>query len=196
LAAGESGITAAAETELEMPKNHARKNDLSHLKTSYGVKHTDAIALLEHDVDERERLCQYLAEYIDITTYKDAVDYLRQEQADPRNQLLCETCGWTNGMVCPECPGCGCYNDQCSGWRHHEYAHDDEDDDPYGTGCRECGAGTNGDPYAECCCYEDDETQEQVPEVPPVPGPEARELVMPGGWGSSSGPFPGSGWRS
>lgn len=28
------------------------------------------------------------------------------------------------------------------------------DDDPYGNGCRECGAGTGGDPYGECVCYE------------------------------------------
>ncbi|MDG4759288.1 hypothetical protein [Micromonospora sp. WMMD710] len=34
---------------------------------------------------------------------------------DPRNKVMCTTCGWTNGMVCPECPGCGCYNGQCSG---------------------------------------------------------------------------------
>lgn len=26
-------------------------------------------------------------------------------------------------------------------------------------GCQECGAGGGGDPYGECCCYEDDEDQ-------------------------------------
>jgi|SRR5882724_765139 len=46
--------------------------------------------------------------------------------ADTANHLLCETCGWLNRMVCPECPGCGCYNGRCSGWRHNEYAHEDD----------------------------------------------------------------------
>ncbi|MGW3091575.1 hypothetical protein [Streptomyces sp. NPDC001108] len=139
-----------------MPKDHARKKALAAVKDELGIKHTDAIALLDHsDADERETLERYLAEYVDINTYKEAVDYLTQEKNNPRNQLLCETCGWTNGMVCPECPGCGCYNDQCSGWRHHEYADDDPDSDPYG--CQECGADGGGDPYGECCCYEDEE---------------------------------------
>jgi hypothetical protein len=137
-----------------MPKNHARKKALADLKDELGIKHTCAIALLDHpDGDERETLERYLEEYVDINTYREAVDYLRQEQNNPRNQLLCEKCGWTNGMVCPECPGCGCYNDQCSGWRHHEYADDDPDDDP--NACPECGAGGGNDPYGECACYED-----------------------------------------
>ncbi|MEU9849216.1 hypothetical protein [Streptomyces sp. NPDC047985] len=147
-----------------MPKDHARKKALAALKDELGVKHADAIALLDHpDADERETLERYLAEYIDINTYGEALAYLRQQQADPRNQLLCETCGWTNSMVCPECPGCGCYNDQCSGWRHAEYEAEmraatgdyDPDDDP--NACEECGTGGGGDPYGECCCYEDEE---------------------------------------
>jgi len=139
-----------------MPKNHARKKALADLKDELGIKHACAIALLDHpDADERETLERYLAEYVDINTYREAVEYLRQEQNNPRNQLLCETCGWTNGMVCPECPGCGCYNDQCSGWRHHEYAHEDDDYDP--NGCPECGAGGGDDPYGECCCYDDED---------------------------------------
>ncbi|MFB8023939.1 hypothetical protein ACFC36_35800 [Streptomyces rubiginosohelvolus] len=143
-----------------MPKNHARKNQLAAIKDSYGVKHTDAIALLDHpDDDERHTMMGYLAEYLDISTYADALAFLRQEQADPRNQVMCETCGWTFGMVCPECPGCGCYNGQCSGWRHHEYAEPDFDSDYDPNACQECGAGGGGDPYGECCCYEDDEDQ-------------------------------------
>lgn len=71
---------------------------------------------------------------------------------DPANRLLCATCGWTMGMICPECPGCGCYNGRCSGWRHHEYRHDDDVNDD--GGCPECGAGGGGDPYGECVCYE------------------------------------------
>jgi len=66
---------------------------------------------------------------------------------DPRNQLLCDKCGWTVGMVCPECPGCGCYSGRCSGWRHREF-----DPEEYGgeEWCGECGA---TDDY-QCNCYE------------------------------------------
>lgn len=144
-----------------MPKNHARKKALAALKDELGIKHACAIALLDHpDADERDTLVEYLETYVDINTYREAVDYLEQERNDPRNQTLCETCGWTVGMVCPECPGCGCYNSQCSGWRHHEYQAEmdaatgeyDPDSDPYG--CEECGAGGSGDPYGECVCDE------------------------------------------
>nr|AHC28169.1 hypothetical protein pFP12.26 [Streptomyces sp. F11] len=157
------GSPRAAETELEMPKNHARKKALADLKDELGIKHACAIALLDHpNPDEFETLCEYLETYVDINTYKEAVDYLRQEQNDPRNKVMCEKCGWTYGMVCPECPGCGCYNGQCSGWRHHEYEEPDYDDPDYGVYCRECGAGGSGNPYEECTCYEDfDEDQEQ-----------------------------------
>lgn len=74
---------------------------------------------------------------------------------DPANAMLCGTCGWSRGMVCPECPrGCGCVVG-CSGWRHREWGllDDDEDDDH---GCRECGADSGGDPYGECVCEPDD----------------------------------------
>lgn len=59
---------------------------------------------------------------------------------DPANEVMCRACGWTYGMVCPECPGCGCYNGRCSGWRHREWASQDEDDpeDRYDE-CPECG---------------------------------------------------------
>ncbi|MFJ6486607.1 hypothetical protein ACIQK6_41835 [Streptomyces sp. NPDC091682] len=143
-----------------MPKNHARKKALAALKDELGIKHACAIELLDHpDADEQDTLERYLAEYVDINTYAEAVDYLRQEQADPRNQVLCETCGWTNGMVCPECAkGCGCEY-QCTGWRHEEMraATGDYDEDSDRYGCEECGAGGGGDPYGECCCYEDDD---------------------------------------
>jgi hypothetical protein len=142
-----------------MPKNHARKKAIAHLKAELDIKHACAAALLDHpDSDEREWLVAYLETYYDINTYREAVDYLRQQQNDPRNQLLCEKCGWTNGMVCPECPGCGCYSNQCSGWRHREYADDDPDYDQ--NACPECGAGGGNDPYGECCCYDDEEEAE------------------------------------
>ncbi|MGW3200128.1 hypothetical protein ACWDBD_37290 [Streptomyces sp. NPDC001118] len=141
-----------------MPKNHARKKALADLKDELGIKHACAIALLDHpDADERETLEQYLAEYVDINTYREAVDYLRQEQNDPRNQVMCRDCGWTGGMACPECAkGCGCEYD-CTGWRHEEMraATGDYDYDP--NACPECGAGGGGDPYGECCCYDDED---------------------------------------
>lgn len=75
---------------------------------------------------------------------------------DPANQVACTTCGWTNGMLCSECPGCGCYNNECSGWRHHEFADEDDDpiagecDDPIAGECDECGA---HDGYG-CNCHD------------------------------------------
>ncbi|MFC8981028.1 hypothetical protein ACFU3J_08335 [Streptomyces sp. NPDC057411] len=67
-----------------MPKNHARKKALADIKDELGIKHTCAIALLDHpDADERAILERYLAEYIDINTYREAVDYLEQERPDP-----------------------------------------------------------------------------------------------------------------
>jgi hypothetical protein len=79
-------------------------------------------------------------------SYGEAVAFL----ADPANELLCEVCGWTNGMICPECSGCGC-NHGCTGWRHREYA-DEDDDDPSGRYCTECGANSHYD----CYCWADD----------------------------------------
>lgn len=67
---------------------------------------------------------------------------------DPANKLLCETCGWTVGMICPECPGCGCYNGRCSGWRHEEAAADDELAELYA--CDECGGDTRTPYGCEC----------------------------------------------
>lgn len=145
-----------------MPKNHARKKALASLKDELGIKHTDAIALLDHpDADERDTLVEYLETYVDISTYREAVDYLEQERNDPRNQVMCERCSWTYGMICPECSeGCGC-SYGCTGWRHEEMraatGEDCDDDDRYG--CSECGAGSGHDPYGECVCYDyvDDE---------------------------------------
>jgi anaerobic selenocysteine-containing dehydrogenase len=77
---------------------------------------------------------------------------LRAFYLDSGNESLCETCGWTMGMICPECSrGCGCET-RCSGWRHAEYTEPDPDD-PESSGlvyshefqdyvyCGECGAG-------------------------------------------------------
>lgn len=145
-----------------MPKNHARKKALADLKDELGIKHACAIALLDHpDADERETLYEYLETYVDINTYKEAVDYLRQQQKDPANQVMCRNCGWTYGMVCPECAkGCGCEY-ECTGWRHEEMraATGDFDDDYDPNACPECGAGGGSDPYGECFCYDDEDSE-------------------------------------
>ncbi|MGW5529424.1 hypothetical protein [Streptomyces xanthochromogenes] len=150
------------ETELEMPKMAAKKKKLTNLKNALGIKHACALALLDHpDADERETLERYLAEYVDINTYSEAVEVLTARRNDPANQVMCRDCGWTYGMVCPECAkGCGCEY-QCTGWMHEEMraATGDYDDEYDPNACPECGAGGGGDPYGECCCYEDDEDE-------------------------------------
>jgi hypothetical protein len=65
-------------------------------------------------------------------TYAEAVAFLE----DPGNEIMCEVCGWTYKMVCPECAkGCGC-EWRCSGWRHREWNYDD---DPEPEPCYNCG---------------------------------------------------------
>lgn len=86
-------------------------------------------------------------------TYEEAAAWL----ADPLNETLCEVCGWTVGMVCPECvQGCGCSR-SCSGWRHREFMHEDElreleEEEREANRCVECGADTSLGSYDECAC--------------------------------------------
>jgi len=129
---------------------HARKNDIRQLRDELEIGHQDAARILaEPDMDRREALCQVLYDFSDITTYAQAADFL--DNPPLTFQVMCERCGWTYGMICPECdPGCGC-STGCTGWRH------DEDRDP--TYCRDCGAGSSGNPYEECTCYWDDEDE-------------------------------------
>ncbi|MCX4783327.1 hypothetical protein [Streptomyces sp. NBC_01264] len=62
------------------------------------------------------------------------------------HDLMCTRCGWTFGMLCPECgPGCGC-STECSGWRHSEYRQD-EDDEPGDCGDDECEGCDDCSPY-------------------------------------------------
>lgn len=70
---------------------------------------------------------------------------------NPLNQLLCEICGWTGGMACPECSGCGCNNFTCTGWRHREYMHEDDRAELYA--CDECGGDTRTG--YDCRCWEE-----------------------------------------
>lgn len=91
-----------------------------------------------------------------VAELMDANEWTREEAEawldDPANQTLCEDCGWTMGMVCPECAkGCGCVTN-CSGWRHSEWRLAnglDEDEDP-DDGC-ECGAYWSSNGYG-CVC--------------------------------------------
>lgn len=72
---------------------------------------------------------------------------------DPANQVICDTCGWTAGMTCPECPsGCGCNNLTCSGWRHDEFMLDEEREEL--NACLDCGGDTTS-PYG-CECDDDE----------------------------------------
>jgi hypothetical protein len=71
---------------------------------------------------------------------------------DPANQILCETCGWTMGMACPECTGCGCNNFTCTGWRHEEYMDSDELAELYA--CDDCGGDTRN--HYSCQCGEEE----------------------------------------
>ncbi|WP_060178018.1 hypothetical protein [Streptomyces sp. IMTB 1903] len=45
------------------------------------------------------------------------------------DDVMCTACLWTYGIICPECAGCGC-STRCSGWRHAEYAQDDDPAEP------------------------------------------------------------------
>lgn len=64
----------------------------------------------------------------------------RADLLDPGNQEACDRCGWTYNMLCPECPGCGCYDYSCTGWRHDESrAATGDDFDDEGQPCFNCG---------------------------------------------------------
>lgn len=57
-----------------------RKKALATIKDLYGVKHTDAIALLESD--DCEELCDLLHTYSDVNTYQEAVAVLEARRND------------------------------------------------------------------------------------------------------------------
>lgn len=140
--------------------HHARKTAIRELREELEIGHQDAARLLaEPDPDRRDALYSVLLEFVDITTYAQAVDFL--DNPPVSFQVMCERCGWTFGMICPECdPGCGC-STGCTGWRHEEmramYGEPDDEDDR--SHCRDCGAGSSGNPYEECTCYYDDEDE-------------------------------------
>lgn len=114
-----------------MTANHARANAVARLQEAVApvrLKRHDALKILADE--RRDVLVDIINEYAGVTTYSDAVHII---DTDPRYRTLCERCGWTLAMICPECPeGCGCATD-CTGWRHANYSDlddfDDEDDD-------------------------------------------------------------------
>ncbi|MEW1679495.1 hypothetical protein AB0O47_40515, partial [Streptomyces noursei] len=138
-----------------MPKNHARKEALAFLKSHLGIKHDFAVALLNHrPVEERELLLSFVEDVYGLNTYAKAVAHLREHQNDPANKVLCENCGWTYGMMCPECgKGCGCET-SCTGWRHAEMRASSADDDYDGYDDDECCAECGGSDrfYVDCVC--------------------------------------------
>jgi hypothetical protein len=141
-----------------VPKDHARKSALAEIKSDLGVRHSVAIDILDHP--EREAVYAVFEEY-DVKTVPEALAVLNA----PENQLLCGICGWTNGMVCPECAkGCGCET-RCSGWRHSEYG--PEDDDPQTQECPGCGADIGEGSYEECFCGDFRDGPEPLPEPDP-----------------------------
>ncbi|MFI6030811.1 hypothetical protein [Amycolatopsis magusensis] len=106
----------------------------------------------------RERELPYQTARADVLAIRELMDEgdltFAEAEAfydDPANQLLCKVCGWTVGMICPECtPGCGCNNLRCSGWRHQEYMDSDELEEL--NACGDCGGDTTS-PYG-CGCGE------------------------------------------
>jgi hypothetical protein len=68
---------------------------------------------------------------------------------NPANKVMCTDCGWTFGMVCPECAkGCGCNNLTCSGWRHREFMSEDEEAVLHE--CPDCGGDTRNNYACQC----------------------------------------------
>jgi hypothetical protein len=66
---------------------------------------------------------------------------------------FCDRCG--GPIICPECPGCACYNGRCTGWRHTGSVdfERDEDPDPLDDVCEECGGSERLAGYdAGCVC--------------------------------------------
>ncbi|OEJ21067.1 hypothetical protein [Streptomyces subrutilus] len=125
----------------------ARKNNARAIVAESGISYQDAIKILEHPEAARSDLLDAVING-GHKTHKSALEWLDALPAAER--LLCVGCGWTNGMICPECsPGCGC-STGCSGWRH-QGGFDGDDDGAYeDSGCPDCGAG--GEYEAPCEC--------------------------------------------
>ncbi|MDW4910433.1 hypothetical protein RB628_35180 [Streptomyces sp. ADMS] len=116
------GITAALEAPT-MPKKHARKKELTGLKETFGVRHHDAIAIL--DDPRRDELRQVLAENQDLTTYAAAAEILELPEDMPAAPCDCELC--TAPLDEPReysCENCGFFGTGfhcCECGADHEY---------------------------------------------------------------------------
>jgi hypothetical protein len=130
----------------------ARTVVLERASVEQGLRHAERIArrvaLGEVDAPEvvaaiQEIAAEHCTSYDDAEAWYDA----------PENQVMCEDCGWTFAMVCPECAGCGC-DHTCSGWRHRDYGQDPEDDDPDPVyyDCPECGGQYEASTGYGCAC--------------------------------------------
>ena len=87
---------------------------------------------------------------MDVTTEaaKSTAPFHPEGGGDEVTDVMCTVCDWTFAMICPECPGCGCYNAQCTGWRHTEYAQDADNGEPGDCGDLECEGCDTCSPYA------------------------------------------------
>jgi len=124
-----------------MSKNRARDRAARARAKARGIPYTAALEEL-----------QWIQQLLDDGSCEDW-DEADAYVCDPANQPLCRICGWSVGMICPECPkGCGCQIG-CSGWRHREWAHDDDSaaEDPYAE-CEECGGQVNVLTGYGCAC--------------------------------------------
>lgn len=129
-----------------MPTQHARKKAIRSAQSDYGVTYTEAAAIL--DDPRSEAICDVL-DSGEATTREEAIAVLD----DPLSRIICDRCHWVLAWICPECPGCGCYSGQCTGWRHTELAGHPGDDEPAEPEeCEECGADVSLGSYDECAC--------------------------------------------
>ncbi|WP_053627093.1 hypothetical protein [Streptomyces sp. XY511] len=133
---------------------HALKLDARALRTEHGIGYQDAVKILsEPDTARRADLLAAVTEH-GCNTYKAVAQWY--ERLRPDQRTLCTVCGWTVGMVCPECSrGCGC-SAGCTGWRHREYVEASDDfDGEADWGCPDCGCGDGTNYGPECQCNPD-----------------------------------------
>lgn len=140
-----------------MTSQRARKKAIRSLMAEKDITYTAAAELLDATTTAPAAISTRDDEDW-ITELMEGNGWSREEAItfadDPGNETLCNRCGWTVSMVCPECAeGCGCAVG-CSGWRHAEWGGDDDDENS-GNYCAECG----GDFMYRCDCpdYEDDD---------------------------------------
>jgi hypothetical protein len=186
-----------------MPRSHKRSQDVAALREAVApvqLKRHDALKILADE--QMELLVDAINRFAGVATYATAAHVVKTE---PCYQLLCDTCRWTLDMICPECPGCGCHNGSCDGWRHSEYSGEDptgfsdaEDDDDWGMDWADCDPegewrdsydrveGKGAVPEEEYDLDDDLTPPNEEPDEPDWPDDhEPAEPVSAGGWGGS-----------